>query len=67
MIANELRLAMAKQGIVTQKELAEKAGITQQTLTAVFHGRRVSLVTLEKLAGLLKINITKLMVYREAK
>ena len=67
MIANELRLAMAKQGIATQKELAKKAGITEQTLTAVFHEKRVSLVTLEKLAGSLKINITKLMIDRETK
>jgi len=62
MRADEIRLAMARMKIATQKELASKAGITQQTLTAVMKERRVSLNTLEKLAGFLKISITKLML-----
>ena len=61
-IQYEIMHAMLDQHIDTQKELAKKAGISEQTMTQVMWGRRVSLRTLEKLADALKINITKLLI-----
>ena len=66
MWAEVIRPAMIKQKIFKQKSLAEKAGVSKATIINLkYHPERVLLDTTAKVAGVLKVNIALLIMYRE--
>ena len=63
--AKVIRPAMSRQGIKTQKVLAERSGVSLRTISYIKNGNVTSVTTgtLSKLSSALSINVTELMLF----